>query len=461
MTPKELDNWRAALAPRLGEGYDVANLVLLETACEVIADSSEEVVAIAEAALGGPAPVNKRGKPTTLKVVKWMCHAGYPNANGAMFVEDELKGIANTLFQEPDFGVMDWNHGAIFPFDDTEPNIGVWYKAEWELDPKARNGEGAWGIRVHGVMFAWLFPEIADSLLAEQARSGSVKGSMACFPQSVEFPLQGDGVILHNPVFMTHSLLSRTPADADATGLVSENPEVTHEQLREQLLATRQNAAAISQRFKQLLAASRQAEDNTMNQELETVKAQVVELEALNAELTTQLATSEARFAELVEKLEVTHACDVCGAVTCPCTTVAELETAKDALTTKVTELETQLAEAATKLAETAAKLAEFEAAAAEQAKTVRLQARLAELPEAYRTAHAKRSVELRQRLESAWAEMSDEDWALKKEELSSGLMETARVGFVALSQKESPLPSVNLTEEADDLASRLSKFIR
>jgi hypothetical protein len=195
----------------------------------------------------------------------------------------------------------------------------------------------------------------------------------------------------------------------------------------------------------------------------------LAQLEARNLELSTELDAIKVEFQALKSATCGTEGCPGLFVCNGGCKTatvvqpvadstvvadprVAELESKLDELTTTREALASELAAAVEAQAALvtelegyrAAKAAEAEAEAARVAEE-RLAARIAELPEPYRAAHAKREESVRTRLEANWAALSEEDWELKKEELSGGFVAIATAlpfSFVARSQ-ETVLPAV------------------
>lgn len=227
------------LAPLVPAGYDVENLRVLAVTGSVneVADlRPEEQQVIAEELAKGPAPITD-GQPTVMRVVAWMCHEGV-NRNRDSFLKEELQLAAAKISTRNPI-VMDWNHAAVIGGPGRV--IGVWTKADYAFDAKAKDGQGAWGILAEGVMFAWAYPDITNAMLAEQQRNGTVDFSMACIPASVEFGRDENGpyAVLHNPVFFTLSALDVPPADPDAVGVTKEgdNSEGVEAELRKQLTA--------------------------------------------------------------------------------------------------------------------------------------------------------------------------------------------------------------------------------
>jgi hypothetical protein len=220
-------------------GYDVENLRVLSAHGQINEATDlrpEEQTIIAEEMARGPDPITD-GRPTVMRVVAWMCHEGV-NRNRDAFVAEEL-AVATTKITARNPLVMDWNHAAVIGGPGRV--IGTWTKADYAFDQKAKDGQGAWGILAEGVMFAWAYPEIADAMLAEQQRNGTVDFSMACIPSSVEFARDDKGsfAILHNPIFFTLSALDVPPGDPDAVGMVKEgdNADGVEDALKQELTA--------------------------------------------------------------------------------------------------------------------------------------------------------------------------------------------------------------------------------
>ncbi len=379
---------------------------------------------------GGP-PLMTDGKPTVTRMTAWMAHEGV-NRNRLAFVKEELELAAQKVTVTSPL-VMDFNHSAIHGWEGEQRCIGVWHSAEYAFDAFAKGGEGAWGILVQGVMFAWLFPDVADALQAEQGRKGYIEFSMACIPSSIEFAIDGEGrgyEVAHNPIFFTNSALDVAPADPDAKGLGSESAsEGVEATQREQLL--------------QLAASKAQNSEEAMNEEM---KALLAQLEAtLAAKFETILATdSEA-------KVAATEAFE---------TKIAELETALvvaqteiERLTGETVQLEAAVAASEQTIAELRVVTDEYEAAAQEALQAAVLAARLASLPEAVQTAHAARDEAKRTRLESKWIAMSDEDWSVYLEDELGIATASAGTTYLERSNRDiipaSKGPTLSLGERA------------
>ncbi len=464
-TPRNIpDKVRAKLAARL-PGYDVDHMQLMTvhgTVAVEKADAAEIQLAVAlnkaaddddETYHAGPPLINTDGNPTILRVSAWMAHADIVNRNGAMFVHDELEALASTLWKAPNLGVMDWNHSALIPWEDSPEVIGVWYGAEFAFDDIADDGRGAFGLHVTGIQWAWLFPEQADSMIAEQERNGTVNFSMAAIPKTVEF--RDDAIVLHDPVFLTNSALDRPPADADAVGRVTEDPNMSPEDLKEQLLTRAASAGpAQTSGFAQVgdltyvpsvvttaattttdfsingdstiwssdeitwsipaqTVVATTIEESTMDDDTrERLEAQLEEAEQKLADLTRNKATDE-----LTEQLDVAEA-DVARLLEeneALATSLTEAETSKEALAGQIEEANVKIEELTAANVELSEAVAAFEAIQAETDLAELLDNRISELPDHFQEAHAKRDAESRERVEKKWANMDDETWEVYK----------------------------------------------
>lgn len=478
------------LAARL-PGYDVAELRVLETRAQILpdelVDAEDETIALRlaeEHKVAGPPMINKDGRPTILKIVMWMCHADVVNLNGDSFVGEELKAAAPALFREPNFGVMDWNHAAVFQFGDDPRLMGVWHKADWAFDKQAEDGKGAWGLLVTGMMFAWLFPEQTDALVAEQLRSGSVKGSMACIPKSVEFAdVNGRrAAVLHNPVFFTHSLLDVPPADQSATGRVSENPDTTVDTLRQEVLSGTESLAVdtasvtIASRpvadpaldytvvVAELKEALHQALARAAAKEEVMTPEQIAELEKAKADLEAKVAELTAKVAELeaakAPETPTEEPKDLAAELAATKTTLAEITTSRDALASELDAARAEIAAKDAKIAELQAVVDAAEAAKASEAKAATLAARKAELPESFLKAHEERDEATRAAIEVAWSDMDDEKWAFHKSQvLLFGFTASGKAGYVARSKQEGVL--LNQGTPSEDTRGKLRASLK
>ena len=287
--------------------------------------------------------------------------------------------------------------------------------------------------------------------------------------------------VLHNPVFFTHSLLDKPPADPDAIGLVTESPETSLDDLHRQVVAasvttagsgggvtanyvltTRSdgqwlyatpNTAPADYQWNGTLSvpntwdwssgtliirpavpAAEHQENDSMEKELElaqakletaetkleTAEAAVTELTTAKAGLEQELATAQNEAKDLGVK-------------------VTELETAREALVAQLETATAKITEHETTIASLTGQLDAYKAAEAEKAVAEKLAARIAALPEEFRKAHAKKDEAKRKEVEARWAKKTDEEWAEYVEDLL-GYVPT-KVGFVRLSQEEGLLP--------------------
>lgn len=413
----------ARINARLPEGRTVRDLRLVQARATVqpLAAVPEadraRIAAAAEAVLetaGGP-PLITDGEPTKMLVTAWMCHEGR-NTNGLFFVREELPAAAAKI-KAPNVLPMDWNHSAVLGWSFDQKAIGVWLSAEYAFDPRARGGQGAWGILAQGVMWAWAFPDYADTMLAEQERHGHLEFSMACLPTTTEVGQDETGrfEIAHHPVFFTLSALDVPPADPDCLGTGQEgayDADTHAEQRRRMTHAASAGAAATDPGHPQEDIAmpdpnpleARVAELSTQLDEARTAAAasaaSATGAAAEAAERAARVAALEAEVADLTAR-------------------VAEARTATDAVRAELEAANAASAALQEQLTAAQARVATFEAAEAEAAATQRLAARIAELPEAYRAAHARRPEAERTAVETRWRNASDEQWVAIQADLA------------------------------------------
>lgn len=445
---------RDRLATLLPAGYDAESIRLIEVE-GTVSEPTDTDLTLAAATT---ADMMRNGKPNVLKVEAWMCHAGAFNGNGDGFVAEDLKAVVEAgLFEAPNLGVMDWNHSAVVQWAGDPPIIGAWYDSQYGFNPAALKGEGAWGVKVTGMMFSWLFPEQAQHMIEDQAAMGSIRFSMACIPQRVEqATLRGvTGTLLREPMFFTHSALSVPPADPDAVGRM-ELSKVDDQEARATSVAAAVNNWSVTLPtavtastgtttttvhlhqwiIKQLDAHEATSEDAAMTleelqAELETIKAEsATKVEEILATVTSKDTTIAAQVAEIADlTAKLADAAVAMDTVTTAFeATKAELATANETIATLNAQLEVFAAEQA-----------KVEADAAAAAKVALVASRLAELGPEFGAAHAKRDEAKRLKVEERFAALSDEDWADEKELLGSI---PAKVGFVARSKAEGPLPT-------------------
>lgn len=394
------------------------------------------------------------GQPTLQHMVAWLCHEGV-NQNRLAFLDADLEAAAAKITPQTPI-VMDFNHSAVSSYMSWDPQcIGVWYKAERAWDPEARDGEGAFGILAHGVMFAWLFPDLADLVLAEQARNGRIDFSMACLSGRVEYGVDTIGTyeIAREPVFFTLSLLDVPPADRDARGFAHESGPVDEAQV--DALRTKCLSPASLADLARVAAArgtdGAAVEESPMNEELI----------ALLAGLEDRL---QQQFSQAVNGLLESHRTEVAELQT----QLDEVSTARTALVSEAEALNTRVAELLAQVETQTAELAQIEQARVEaeaQAEAVRVAERLAQrvasLPEAVQQAHTARSDERRARLEAKWSAMSDDEWTeyVQDELLAGATARTAarHVTFAERSAREGALPLGG--EANDDWSARIARL--
>jgi hypothetical protein len=121
----------------------------------------------------------------------------------------------------------------------------------------------------------------------------------------------------------------------------------------------------------------------------------------------------------------------------------AELALATEQLTAVTAQLETATAQ-----------LAEIAAAQEAQERTARWASRFDALPETYRTAFARRTVEEQERFTSRWSVASDEDWAEFTGDLLVGFTDV-KLSYLQLTKDEGKLPVG--TDGAADLGARVA----
>lgn len=378
------------------------------------------------------------GKPTVMRTVAWLAHASadsakpYINENRLAFVQAEFSEAAGKISATSPL-VMDWNHSATRGFMSDDPKvIGVWTRAEVAFDQAA----GSWGILASGVVFSWLFPDIADAMLAEQSRLGHVRFSMACLSRSIEIAKDDNGPfeIAHNPTFFTLSALDVPPADPNCIGLGEEgssDPNLENK-LRDELKAADIEATkSVRDRLMDLLAASAtpqvsdSPQERTMDKELETLTASLATATETVSTLTARVAELEAAAVEAEE----THSMRV-----------AELEAARDGAMAELANANTEIERVAGELQTASTRIAEIEAAEAENAKKALVEVRMASLPEAFVTALEAKDETVREKIVGRIAAMTDEDFEFyKNEELGVAGM---KVSYVDRSNAEGQLPN-------------------
>jgi hypothetical protein len=242
-------------------------------------------------------PVGSNNKPRMLQLSGWITFADEMNKNGRMFTHADLEeAVAGGMFKAPFLGMIDYNHDF--------QAYGVWYDAKFALDEVS----GKWGIYSEGVMFAWRYTELADKMLAMQARNGHIDLSMAALPEWYEpgkDSAGNEGLIARKPVFFTTSLLDVDPAFPNARAAGSEDPESTPEKRAAQLLKSSLTEASPSEESMKIEGT----EVKPNEESLETVEETKVEAaaapEAKAEEVTPEAPKVEAATEEPKTEVEV------------------------------------------------------------------------------------------------------------------------------------------------------------
>lgn len=379
------------------------------------ADTTQSLLAtLAGDAQEAAGPITDTGLPRMLKITAWIAHSGPANRNGDAFLGEDLQEVVgNDLFAPPYLGMVDFNH-------DFNP-YGAWYSARYEYDPKA----GEFGIVAEGTIFAWRFTEMADKVLAEQSRNGSVAVSMACIPQGLEYRQGDDGrdeTVLRKPVFLATSILDVLPADPHGRGVGSEREDSTQEDRYRDLnmaLLTTDQITFVKWDTSQAFTASGNSQENTMDTDkiIEQVTeamgekagefvaelkeavadaARVPALEATIADLTAQLEAVSTKVADAEANVEAKD---------------AELEAANTALEAKLQELSE-----VTEMLETFEALEEAREEAEEATRVAELKTeRLDALGNTYITILDTKSEEIKEKVIAHIVEMSEEEFEAHK----------------------------------------------
>lgn len=433
--------------------------------------NAEETALVAQYEQAGGPPLITNGKPTVIRFVAWMAHASgdpekpYINANRLAFVKEELYPAAAAIGGVNPL-VMDWNHSAVRPTMDAQKVIGVWHSATVAFNEAAQ----AWGILAQGVMFAWAHPEIANEMLADQQRLGHVRFSMACISTNLEQKADEGGsfMIGHNPVFFTLSGLGVNNADVHANGIGeegSDDPNLEHELTQKLTQSTASTAvsdddeetiSSIAARI--LLRMKRLAEQEDYTTEPRILAASNEENPTMTPEQIAALEASvellTSRIAELERLVSETEARAVAAE-----TSVAELETARDANAVTLEAANAEIVRLSEELETASSRLAEIDAAAAAASAEALVASRLAGLPEAFQKAFEKKSDESKARLKDKWKSMNDDDFNFYvSEELLVNVGEM-KVGYVERSAKEGVLPSGEQGETS--VSARITRHIK
>lgn len=356
--------------------------------------------------LAAPAPIID-GKPRMLHISAVIVHEGV-NRNSDQFIGDELRAAVqeSKLFGDGYAGIIDVDHDFL--------PVGYWYKSEFVTDPKTETQ----GILAHGAIWAYLNPETADRILAQQHRDGFVRVSMAAISKAedVDFDMNeetGQWVkTMHNPVFLGATvLLDQDAGDKDAKGVAEEDPNATDPSNRR---GTVLKAASV---------------DGNHNKNLED-RAMIEEIRPLLAEL---LGDQKDEFIDAISGLVQEKINGFNSLVEEKETALVEANSQIESLTTEVADLKTQLEEKDlaidtlkdaqeelnTKLAEVEASLAEFVAEQVATEFAAKKDGRLSELSEAAKNRLMAKEEEIRDAILDRWANQSDEEWETTKAELS------------------------------------------
>jgi hypothetical protein len=356
--------------------------------------------------LAAPAPIIE-GKPRMLHVSAMIVHEG-TNLNGDRFIGEELRTAVqdSRLFAEGYAGIIDIDH-------DFTP-VGYWYKAEFVTDPNTETR----GILAHGAIWAYLNPEAADRILAQQHRDGFVRVSMAAISKAedVDFDMDEETgrwvKTMHNPVFLGATiLLDAAAGDKNAKGVAEEDPNATNPNNRRGVV---------------LKAAS--AKENH-NNDLEE-RAMIEEIRPLLAEL---LGDQKDEFIDAIsnlvqEKIESFNSLmsEKDAALETANAQIADLQTQITDLTTQLEEkgvsietLQSEKETLNTELEETKASLNEYVAQEEARELEAKKEARLAELSTAARDRLMAKEEDVRNAIIERWVNQSDEEWETTKAELS------------------------------------------
>jgi predicted nucleic acid-binding Zn-ribbon protein len=368
------------------------------------------------------------GEPTKLLVEAWMVHEG-KNDNGLVFRAIDLEPAAKRITM-PNLLPMDWNHSAVLPQYEWEPQvpkaIGVWYSAEAKVDPAAKNGAGAFGIFVKGVVWAWAFPEQTKEMLAMQEAKGYVPFSMAALTPRVEYGEDAGGryEMAIEPIFMTLSALNVPGADPDAIGTVTMPlDDSTSGKTAARRVASNQEARNMDKTKEQYEAqiSALEAEKTALAEKLASA---VAEKAAVDAEVASLKGTVEGLTAKVAA--ETSRADDA--------------SVKMDALKAEFDAMQTAAAAMKSELDAATAQLATIEAEKTKTAQAETFKKRFASLPESYRAAFEKRSEEERGRFEAKWSTAAETEWDEFRKDVMLVVGEP-RLSYLKLSRTEGNLP--------------------
>lgn len=382
----------------------------------------KQVLADIESLTTASTPMVVDGRPRMLHVSGFIAHEGV-NRNRDGFVAEDLETVVNEkrLFKAPYGGMIDVHH-------DFNP-VGFWYSSEYLEDPTT----GSMGIMAHGAIWAWRFPDLADSIIAEVSRSGSIALSMSALAKSsdMQYEFGADGEmnsIMRNPVFIaTTILLDEEPGDAHARGLVAEDPrQHTNKQLKEELLlasATNEEEKTMIEDLKPLLAESLGDQADAVVSKISSIfETKFQEIENKLAERDSSLEEANSQIATLTAEVESLN------------TQLEEKEVALQALSEEKSTVDAAVVELEAGI-ENYRKVEEQQAFEAKKA------ARLAEISESVIAKLDERDEEVRDAIVTRWASQSDDEWETTKEELS---LAAAPAGNTDDPEGSKPLPNAD-----------------
>lgn len=391
---------------KLPAGRTISDIRLVRCSAKIdlvenLGSDAKDLIAKAVETSGAP-PLLTQGQPTIMRIVAWMTHEGV-NKNRQAFLADDL-GPAADAIRIPNVLPMDWNHSAFRMMSTDDKAIGVWYTAEKRWDQEAKDGKGAYGIMVQGIMWSWLFPKYATDMMAAMQRDRELSFSMACLPTSVETARDADGPyeILHKPVFLTNSALDVPAADPDADGI---GVEGSNDPDLETYLTKVLTQSTIPEAQLPLAASLTKKKEEQMD-ELETKVAELsAKLEAASAQIAL-LVAAESKLVVAETKLTESNV-----TIESLRTELTEVTTSRDALVASAAAAATEMAAITAELETAKAALAEVAAVEEAAVAKARYETRLATLPESYREALSKRSPEEQTRFSSKWTSATDEAW--------------------------------------------------
>lgn len=338
------------------------------------------------------------GRPRMLHISAVIVHEGI-NRNGDGFYADDLRKavMEKKLFKDGYAGMIDVNH-------DFMP-VGYWYDAEFITDPATNTA----GILAKGAIWAWRFPEVADKILADQHRNGSVPVSMSCICkyEDIDFQIQEDGRLVmwnSNPVFVaTTVLFDLEPGDGSARGVADEDPVQITERERVQTLLR-----AAAQRLNE------QHKEKDMLEELKPVLAESLgeNAEKVITQITTAISSLEQKIDARDTELETLTAAkaEIEGQN-------AELQTTIEEQSLTIAELKSANEKLQADLDAQAETIRAFEEKEAEDAKQQKIEARLSELSEGVLQRLAAKDQAVQDAIKNRWANQTDEEWEITKAE--------------------------------------------